>query len=383
MGLNLLPRRAPLFVETFGLVAVLGFLTALLPAAYAYALARLDITTSALSIPAGYRALALPVGMLLMGVLVVAELVRTARLADAVGSLILVAAILGGLWFLSPVFETLGNANIVLFLVFGGVLCLAIGVPIAFCFGIATMLFLGFTTSMPTEVVVGRMDEGMSSLILLSVPVFGCSAGILDATGMGKAIVEFLASMLGHVKAGMSYVLLGSLFLVSGISGSKVSDMATVAPALFPEMKRRGHQPKEMIALLATGAAMADTVPPSIVLIVLGSVAGVSIAASFTSGFAIAMVLLLALAVLARFKARARRDGRAPPDPALGRARGAGRRPRPRPALHHPQRGGQRRGDGDRGLHHRRRLYAFLIGTVLYGGIGARKGYRMLVRRPR
>ena len=79
---------------------------------------------------------------------------------------------------------------------------------------------------------------------------------------MGKAIVDFLASLLGHVRAGMSYVLLGSLFLVSGISGSKVSDMATVAPALFPEMKRRGHQPREMIALLATGAAMADTVPP-------------------------------------------------------------------------------------------------------------------------
>ena len=75
--------------------------------------------------------------------------------------------------------------------------------------------------------------------------------------GEGKAIVDLLASMLGHVRAGMSYVLLGSLFIVSGISGSKVSDMATVAPALFPEMKRRGHQPREMIALLATGAAMA------------------------------------------------------------------------------------------------------------------------------
>jgi len=113
-----------------------------------------------------------------------------------------------------------------------------------------------------------------------------------------------LASMLGHVKAGMSYVLLGSMFLVSGISGSKVSDMATVAPALFPEMKRRGHKPPEMIALLATGAAMAETVPPSIVLIVLGSTAGVSIAGLFTSGFAIAMVLLLVLAVLARWKSR-------------------------------------------------------------------------------
>src|SRR3546814_1297726 len=88
--------------------------------------------------------------------------------------------------------------------------------------------------------------------------------------------------------------------LVSGISGSKVSDMATVAPALFPEMKRRGHKPPEMIALLATGAAMAETVPPSIVLIVLGSTAGVSIAGLFTSGFAIAMVLLLVLAEIGR-----------------------------------------------------------------------------------
>lgn len=69
-------------------------------------------------------------------------------------------------------------------------------------------------------------------------------------------------------------------------------------------MKRRGNKPSEMIALLATGAAMADTVPPSIVLIVLGSAAGVSIAGLFTSGFAIAMILLIVLAVLARWKAR-------------------------------------------------------------------------------
>ena len=141
--------------------------------------------------------------------------------------------------------------------------------------------------------VIGRMDEGMSSLVLVSVPIFVLLGCVLDATGMGKAIVDFLASLLGHVKAGMSYVLLGSLFIVSGISGSKVSDMATVAPALFPEMKRRGHKPRTWSRCCATGAAMADTVPPSIVLIVLGSVAGVSIAGSSPSGFVVAMVLLL------------------------------------------------------------------------------------------
>ena len=126
---------------------------------------------------------------------------------------------------------------------------------------------------MPLMVIVSRMDEGMSSIILVSIPVFVLLGCILDATGMGKAIVQLLSSLVGHIKAGMSYVLLGSLFIVSGISGSKTSDMATIAPALFPEMERRGHKKPAMVALLATGAAMADTVPPSIVLIVLGSVA--------------------------------------------------------------------------------------------------------------
>jgi tripartite ATP-independent transporter DctM subunit len=182
--------------------------------------------------------------------------------------------------------------------------CLVLGVPIAFCFGIGAACYLAFSTQVPLTVVIGRMDEGMSSVVLVSVPIFVLLGCVLDATGMGKAIVDFLASLIGHIKAGMSYVLLGSLFIVSGISGSKVSDMATVAPALFPEMKRRGNKPSEMVALLATGAAMADTVPPSIVLIVLGAVAGVSIAGLFQSGFVVAMVLLLALIVLARWKAR-------------------------------------------------------------------------------
>lgn len=302
--LGMLGEKRRAFCETLGLVLMGAFLASLMPAAYEYAMEEMDITTSALNIPNGYRVSAIGVGMLMMLLLIAKQLFGSAKLRDFLIAAAGVAILVAAFWFLMPALKSLGNANIIIFLVGGAALCLALGVPIAFCFGIATLVFLTFTTTMPLIVMIGRMDEGMSSLILLSVPVFVLLGCILDATGMGKAIVDFLASMLGHVKAGMSYVLLGSLFLVSGISGSKVSDMATVAPALFPEMKRRGYKPKEMIALLATGAAMADTVPPSIVLIVLGSVAGVSIAALFTSGFAIAMVLLLALAILARVKAR-------------------------------------------------------------------------------
>jgi tripartite ATP-independent transporter DctM subunit len=227
--------------------------------------------------------------------------------------------------------------------------------------------------------VIGRMDEGMSNMLLVSVPIFVLLGCILDATGMGKAIVDFLASLLGHIKAGMSYVLLGSLFIVSGISGSKVSDMATVAPALFPEMRRRGHKPKEMVALLGTGAAMADTVPPSIVLIVLGSVAGVSIAGLFQAGFVVALVLLLTLLVLARWKARHEDMGgvRRATLPVVGKLLLLAT-----PALLLPFLIRSAVGGGVATATEVSTiavLYALFIGQLLYGGIGWRKFYRMLV----
>ncbi|WP_089174125.1 TRAP transporter large permease subunit [Bosea sp. AS-1] len=376
---GMMPERLRGFVETLALVSVTAFLAAMVDPAIEYAVEESYVTSAALNIPNSWRVSAIAVGIVLMGLLTLRYLFKTARLSD----LALAGLVVGGaglaFWLLGPALKGLGYFNILIFLIGVVALCLIAGVPIAFCFGLGTLCFLAFSTSVPLIVMVGRMDEGMSSIILLSVPIFVLLGCILDATGMGKAIVDFLASMLGHVRAGMSYVLLGSLFLVSGISGSKVSDMATVAPALFPEMKRRGYKPKDLIALLSTGAAMADTVPPSIVLIVLGSVAGVSIAGLFNAGFVIAGVLLLALAGLARWKAMAEdmKDVRRAPFAVIGKtALVAG------PALVLPFIIRAAVGGGVATATEVSTiavLYALIIGIVLYGGIGVQKFYRMLV----
>ena len=292
------------YVRAAALAAMAVFLAAMVPPAIEYVKSESFVMSPALNIPNSYRVSALPAGIVLMLALVVAFAWKSARPRELAAGTAFVAVLGIAFWLGSPALVELGNYNLVIFLVGLVAVCVAAGVPIAFCFGVGTICYLAFTTQTPLLVMIGRMDEGMSSLVLVSVPIFVLLGCVLDATGMGKAIVDFVASLLGHVRAGMQYVLLGSLFLVSGISGSKVSDMATVAPALFPEMKRRGHKPPEMVALLATGAAMADTVPPSIVLIVLGSVAGVSIAGLFQSGVVVAAVLLVALAVLARWNAR-------------------------------------------------------------------------------
>jgi len=301
---EMMPQRVRPLVQALALAAVAAVLLALIHPAITYVEDEWFITTPALEIRNSFRVAAIAFGLVGMLLVVCLHAWKTVPLNTLLTACAVVAVVAASCWFARPLFASLGNFNLLLFMAGFAVLCLIAGVPIAFCFAVGAVSYLAFATQVPLQVVIGRMDEGMSSLVLVSVPVFVLLGCILDHTGMGKAIVDFLASLLGHVKAGMSYVLLTALFIVSGISGSKVSDMATVAPALFPEMKRRGHKSGEMVALLATGAAMADTVPPSIVLIVLGAVAGVSIAGLFNAGFVVALVLLIVLMALARWKAR-------------------------------------------------------------------------------
>jgi len=275
------------------------FLLLLLGPALDYVQDQMFVETPALGWSDAVRTAAVPVGCTLMLAIGLLRLMRF-KLRDVA----IVAAVLGALAvalaFGGDLLVGIGNWNLLVFFVLLlGVGVLA-GVPIAFSFGLATVAYLLTTTSTPLTVVTGRIDEGMSSLILLAVPLFVLLGQLIEMTQMAKAMVAFLASLLGHVRGGLSYVLLGAMLLVSGISGAKTADMAAVAPVLFPEMKRRGQNEGEMVSLLAASGAMAETIPPSLVLIAIGSVTGVSIAALFTGGLLPGIVLALVLAIVAR-----------------------------------------------------------------------------------
>jgi tripartite ATP-independent transporter DctM subunit len=304
---TLVARASPnwrVFFEAFAVAVAVAFLALVLYPTFEYALDEAAIVTPAMEIPNIWRASALPVGCALMLIFALLRLARAGGLGQILLALCLIALIGVGLWMLKPMFMAMGNYKLVVFfvvLVAAGVLA---GAPIAFVFAIATFAFLAITTRTPLTVVVSRMDEGMSHIILLSVPLFVFLGLLIEATGMARAMVDFLASLLGHVRGGLSYVLLGAMYLVSGISGSKAADMAAVAPVLFPEMKRRGARPGELVALLSSSGAMSETIPPSLVLITIGSVTGVSIAALFNGGLLPALVLALALCVIVWWRYR-------------------------------------------------------------------------------
>lgn len=291
-------------LEALAVIVPLAFLLMMLHPAADYAQEESFIVTPALEVSNSWRAAAIPVGIALM---VIACLFRMARLGSlrlVLGACLLAALAIGAFWLAGPVLKPLGQANLIIFFVLVVAAGVFTGVPIAFTFGLATFGYLALTTRTPLLVMVGRLDEGMSHLILLAVPLFIFLGALIEMTGMAKAMIQFLASLLGHVRGGLSYVLIGAMYLVSGISGSKIADMAAIAPVLFPEMKKRGAAPGDLVALLAATGAQTETIPPSIVLITIGSVTGVSIAALFTGGLLPAIVLGICLCVVVRWRYR-------------------------------------------------------------------------------
>ncbi|QBR02444.1 TRAP transporter large permease subunit [Paraburkholderia pallida] len=292
------------FLDVVAIAAPLAFLLLIVGPAVDFAQDQGIITTPALGISDTWRAAALPVGSALMLAVACLRLIRTANWQLVIGALAFVCAIAGAFVAAGPLLQNLGNANLLIFFVGLVALCVLSGVPIAFSFGLATFGYLALTTSTPLSVVVGRMDEGMSHLILLSVPLFVFLGQLIEMTGMANAMISFLASLLGHVRGGLSYVLVGAMYLVSGISGSKAADMAAIAPVLFPEMKARGAKPGDLVALLAATGAQTETIPPSLVLITLGSVTGVSISALFTGGMLPGIVLAITLCAVVWWRYR-------------------------------------------------------------------------------
>ncbi len=284
------------FVEALAMGVSLAFLLLIMVPAWEYALEEVIVLLPALEISKFWMAVSIPLGISLMLVMALLRLALIAPRTKATFFGLLIIAIAVGVFSISgPALAPLGKLNLIIFFVIIVACGVFSGVPIAFSFALATFGYMALTTNTPMTVMVGRIEEGMSHMMLLAVPLFVFLGMLIEMTGMAKAMVQFLGSLLGHVRGGLSYVLIGAMYLVSGISGSKTADQAAVAPVLFPEMLARGAKRGDLVALLSVTGAQTETIPPSIVLITIGSVCGVSIAALFTGGLIPGAVLGIAL----------------------------------------------------------------------------------------
>ncbi|SAK48247.1 TrapT dctQ-M fusion permease, dicarboxylate transport [Caballeronia pedi] len=297
-------------VSTFAWTLLLGLMVALLYAAVNFTVHSWTELTPALQWHLSVRTASMVVGFALMAVTAATKLTRIATLRSFFVSFALLIAIGAALYYLQGSLQDIGNYNLIFFFVVLVLGCIGMGVEIAFAFALAAMAYLSLMTNAPTSIIMNRLDAAISDITLLSIPMFILVGVLLDVTGLAKAIINLMVALLGHTRGGLHYVLLGGMYLVSGISGSKSADMAAIAPIILPEMKRRGEKEGELVALLSVSGAMAETIPPSIILIAVGVASGVSISSLFVGGFVPAIVGLLALAAVVFVRTR----GRTAPD---------------------------------------------------------------------
>ncbi|MGI4799679.1 MAG: TRAP transporter large permease subunit [Janthinobacterium lividum] len=293
-------RIAACFAALLVVVVTLG----LLVPGLSYAQQQTAILTPVLQWPGSVEIYGQLVGLVLLLYVALRQLLGSIAWLELLGVLLFSAAVFAGLFYLQDWFDDIGNGSLIVFFIGIVGFCIFVGVPIAFSFAIATFGYLHFTSNIPLATIISQMDQGMSSIELLAVPMFVVLGLLLEMTGIARAMVEFLAALVGNRRGGLSYVLIGAMYLISGISGSKAADQAAVAPVLLPEMRRRGMAPGELAAQLAAAAAMSETIPPSLVLIIVGAVTGVSISALFTGGLLPAGIAAAGLCALVFWRSR-------------------------------------------------------------------------------
>ena len=190
-----------------------------------------------------------------------------------------------------------------------------IGILLAFRSGfvllLATATYLLASGAASLVVLPQTMVNGTGNFILLAVPFFILAGLIMERGGISTRLVRFIETLVGHMRGGLLQVTVFSMYIVSGLSGSKPADVAAVGTVMRDRIRDR-HGAPEGAAVLAAAAIMGETVPPSIAMLIVGSITSVSVAAMFIGGLIPAAVMALCLSALIYFRAGASPANRAP-----------------------------------------------------------------------
>ena len=232
-----------------------------------------------------------------MAVFAIAALLKTSWRAIIISALALLLCT--GIWFLWSVISPDTLPLPLILLIIGFILCLLSGVPIAFSLGFAALIFLWTDGTLTIDAYAQQIESGVNNFVLLAIPFFVLAGLIMDVNGMSTRLIGLLQLLIGKIRGGLQVVMIASMALFSGISGSKNADVAAVGSILIPAIREDGQDPGDAVALLASTAVMGETIPPCINMIILGSVANLSIGGLFAAGLLPAATMAIALILVA------------------------------------------------------------------------------------
>ncbi|HXH01841.1 MAG TPA: TRAP transporter large permease [Candidatus Competibacteraceae bacterium] len=193
--------------------------------------------------------------------------------------------------------------SLALFLVFFA--CLFAGVPVALSLAVASLYYL-FVADIGLAMMANQFFAGMNSFVLLCIPGFLLAGALMNGGGITARIVGFSNAWLGHIRGGLAMANVTGSMIFAGISGTAVSEAASIGSVMIPAMKRTGYDAPFSGALTAVASTVGPIIPPSVPMIIVGTLTGLSVSKLFLAGAVPGVLMGLGMGLTAYVLARRR-----------------------------------------------------------------------------
>lgn len=184
----------------------------------------------------------------------------------------------------------------VLFFVF--IAGLVVGIPVAITLGVSSLAYL-LIAGIPPVVMPQKMYAGMDVFVLLSIPGFILAGNLMNRGGITQRIIRFANSIVGWIRGGLGLTNIAASMLFGGITGTAVADAASIGGVMIPGMKKAGYPADFSAAVTAASSTVGPIIPPSVPMIIVGALSGISVGQMFLAGAVPGILMGVAMMVTA------------------------------------------------------------------------------------
>lgn len=181
-----------------------------------------------------------------------------------------------------------------------------LGMPIAFSLGVSSVLYL-FFNDIPMVIAAQKMYSGLDSFVLICIPGFILAGNLMNSGGITKRIIGFSNGLVGWITGGLGLANVAASMLFAGISGTALADTASLGAILIPGMKEEGYDADFSAAITASSSTIGPIIPPSLPMIIVGTLVGLSVSKLFVAGAIPGVLLGIGLMVVGYFIAKKRK----------------------------------------------------------------------------
>jgi tripartite ATP-independent transporter DctM subunit len=285
-------------------LVVFAFFGVLAYQAYGLILLSMKELLPASEISGAFVSAPMPICLLLMMWYLLQQILIEARQVARSHQLMTLTAVTALVALGSIVAPMVAGVSPVAVLVIGFLVTGALGMPIGFALALVSLTYLVSLGRVPLTILPIKIIGGVDSFPLLAIPLFILGGALMETGGISQRIVDFAKAMVGHLRGGLPMGTIVAEMLFSGISGSTTADVSAMASLMVPSMKRAGYPGEDAVSIVSAASALGMLVPPCLTMVVLGSLANLSIVTLFIAGFVPAFVLAIWVALVVYIRAR-------------------------------------------------------------------------------